>query len=240
MRRTFGLVLSAVLLAAAPALSYTVVFKDGTVKIAREKYTVKGNKAFITLPSGMITQCYLAEIDVPGTDKYNEKNPGDAVPLDTPNEASSTPQTTPGARLGDLIRPKKAQVKPAPTSGNPKAAGEYAVDSQSGPAVDQAIRAAFSKFFEGAGIAYQLNNDQGTLHLLSTANSEEAVFNVLSASARAVAELADKGRVLTLKVVMTTSGGESGGTFLLTAEESRQLVNGQIPVGDFFVKHVAL
>src|SRR5215470_2153754 len=122
MKRTVGLVLGAVLLAAAPALSYTVVFKDGTVQIAREKYTVKGNKAIITLRNGTVTQYDLEKIDVPGTDEYNEENPGDAIALDTSNEkATPTPQSTP-----------------------------VAVNGQSWAAVDQPIQATFSKFFEGA------------------------------------------------------------------------------------------
>jgi hypothetical protein len=244
MKRTFGLVLAAVLLAAAPALAYVVKLKDGTIIFARTAYTVKGKKAIITLENGTVTQYDLDKIDVPGTEEYNEKYKGNVIGIDTPDQkVLATPQTTPvpAMRLQDLIRQKKAQVKPAPTPNNPLAAADAAGASQSWAPVDPPVQAAFAKFLEGAGISqYRLAYYRGQLRLLSTANSEEAVFNALSAAARAVAELADKGRNVALEVVLTTSAGESGGTFLLTAEQARQLVNGQIAVADFFVKHVIL
>ena len=113
--------------------------------------------------------------------------------------------------------------------------------SQNWGTVDQPVQMAFSKFFDGAGITqYRLTNYRGKLRLLTTANSEEAVFNGLSAAARAVADLNAKGHDVTLEVVLTTSGGESGGTFLLTPEQARLLVNGQITVADFLVENVIL
>ncbi|MGH9651741.1 MAG: hypothetical protein ACRD3I_14915, partial [Terriglobales bacterium] len=121
------------------------------------------------------------------------------------------------------------------------AGSDPATASQTWSAVDQPVQQAFSRFFDGAGITqYRLTNYRGKLRLLTTANSEEAVFNGLSAAARALADLTAKGHDVTLEVVVTTSGGEPGGTFLLTPEQARQLVNGQISVADFFVKNVIL
>lgn len=243
MKRILGLAL-VVLFAAAPAFAYVVRLKDGTIIFARAAYTVKGTKAIITLENGTVTQYDLDKIDVPGTVEYNEKYKGNVIALDTPNQnVINTPQTTavPQARLQDLIRNKKAQVKPAPTPNNPLNAPDAGGQSPSWSSVDQPIQAAFTKFFEGAGISqYRLNNYRGRLRLLSTANSEEAVFNALSAAARAVAELADKGRDVTLDIVLTTSGGESGGAFTLGPEQARAVVNGQITIADFFVKNVTL
>jgi hypothetical protein len=244
MKRIFGLALVVLLAAAAPALAYVVRLKDGTLIFARSAYTVKGTKAIITLENGTVTQYDLEKIDVPGTVEYNEKYKGNVIALDTPNQKDiATPQTTavPQARLQDLIRNRKAQVKPAPTPSNPLNVADAGAQSSSWAAVDQPIQAAFSKFFDGAGISqYRLNNYRGKLRLLSTANSEEAVFNALSAAARAVADLADKGREISLDIVLTTSAGESGGTFTLGPEQARALVNGQVTIADFFVKNVTL
>ncbi|SRR6266542_1498502 len=244
MKQKVGLFLAALLLAAAPALAYVVKLKDGTLIFARTAYTVKGKKAIITLENGTVTQYDLDKIDVPGTEEYNEKYKGNVIAIDTPDQkVLATPQTTaaPASRLQDLIRQKKAQVKAAPTPSNPLAAADAASAGQSWATVEPVVQAAFAKFLEGAGVSqYRLANYRGQLRLLSTANSEETVFNVLSAAARAVAELADKGRDVALELVLTTSGGESGGTFHLTSEQARQLVNGQIAVADFFVKHVTL
>jgi hypothetical protein len=244
MKRIFGLALAAVLFAAAPALAYVVKLKDGTIIFARTAYTVKGTKAIITLENGTVTQYDLDKIDVTGTAEYNEKYKGNVIAIDTPDQkVLATPQTTAVAttRLQDLIRQKKAQVKPAPTPGDSLNAADPGAPAQSGTTVDQSVQAAFAKFFDGAGISqYRLTSYRGKLRLLSTANVEEAVFNALSAAARAVADLADKGRDLTLEIVLTTSGGESGGTFTLTPDQARALVNGQVTSADYFVKYVAL
>ena len=65
----------------------------------------------------------------------------------------------------------------------------------------------------------------------------EAMFIV---AARAVAELADKGRDSALDIVLTTSGGEAAGSFAMSAEQARALVNGQVAVATYFVKNVIL
>jgi hypothetical protein len=244
MKRTVGVVLTALLLAAAPALAYVVKLKDGTLIFARTAYTVKGKKAIITLENGTVTQYDLDKVDVTGTEEYNEKYKGNVIGLDTPDQKTiPTPQqeAAPAARLQELIRQRKALTKTATTPGKPEEAADSDAQGQSWPAVEQAVQASFAKFFEGAGISqYRLVNYRGKLRLLSTANSEEAVFNALSVAARAVADLADKGRNILLEIVLTTSAGESGGTFPLTGEQARQLVNGQITVADFYVKNVVL
>lgn len=243
MKRTFTVALAALLFAAVPVLAYVVKLKDGTLIFARTAYTVKGNKAIITLENGTVTQYDLDKIDVTGTVEYNEKYKGNVIGIDTPDQTTlATPQTTPvqSTHLGDLIRQKKAQIKPLPAP-NLQAGSDPAPAGQTWGAVDKPVQEAFAKFFDGAGITqYRLTNYRGKLRLLTTANSEEAVFNGLSAAARAVADLNGKGHDIAVEVVLTTSGGESGGTFLLTPEQARLLVNGQISVADFYVKNVIL
>lgn len=243
MKRTLVLA-AALLMAALPALAFVVKLKDGTLIFARTAYTVKGTKAIITLENGTVTQYDLDKIDVPGTEEYNQKYGGNVIALDTPDQKTlPVPQTTqpPASSLRDLIARKKAQAKSAPTPSNPMAGTDAGSQAQSWAAVDQPVQVAFAKFFDGAGISqYRLTNYRGKLRLLSTANSEEAVFNALSAAARAVAELADKGKDATLEIVLTTSGGESGGTFTLSPDQARALVNGQVAVADYFVKNVVL
>jgi len=244
MRRAFAaLVAAALWLAASSALAYVVKLKDGTLIFARTPYAVKGTKAIITLENGTVTQYDLDKIDVPGTEDYNEKYKGNVIAIDTPNEKNiATPQPTapPVVRLQDLINQKKmAATKPLPTPNNPLTAGENTGSTWG--AVDRPTQEAFAKFFEGAGISqYRLVNYRGGLRLLSTANSEEAVFNALGAAARAVADLNSKGHDVPLEIILTTSGGETAGSFHMTPEQARLVVNGQITIADFFVKNVVL
>jgi hypothetical protein len=243
MKRVVGFALLALVIAAAPALAYVVRLKDGTIIFARAAYTIKGTKAIITLENGTVTQYDLDKIDIAGTVDYNEKYKGNVIGIDTPAETNiAIPQSTPipPKRLGDLIRERKAQIKPLPTPNSP-AGTDPGTANQTWGSVEKPVQEAFAKFFDGAGITqYRLTYYRGTLRLLTTANSEEAVFNGLSAAARAVADLNAKGHDVKLEVILTTSSGESGGTFVLTPEQSRLLVNGQITVADFFVKNVIL
>ncbi len=76
--------------------------------------------------------------------------------------------------------------------------------------------------------------------MLVTTNTEEAVFNAINATARALSDPASRGSPITIQVVLTTSSGESAGRLEMSPEQARQLVNGQITAADFFVKNVAL
>lgn len=226
----------------AIASAYTVRLKDGSLIFARAKYIVRANKAIITLPNGTVTQIALDAIDIPGTDKYNRDNPGNVIALDAPqNEPGTIPPTpVPTSSLQEAVRQRRSRVDLPPS--NPVTSG----DSGSGPswqAVDQTLQAAFAKVFDGAGISqYRLQNYRGATKVLATANTEEAVFNTLSATARALADYGAGagGKAATVEVALTTSAGENAGTFQMTTDQARLLVNGNTRVQDYFLKNVQL
>lgn len=224
------------------ARAYTVKLKDGSLIFARTKYTVKANKAIITLPNGTVTQIAFDAIDVPGTDKYNRENPGNVIALDAPqSEPGSTPPTpVPTASLQDAMRRGRNRVELPPS--NPVTSAD-AGGGQSWQPVEQTLQAAFTKVFDGAGIAqYRLQNYRGATKLLATANTEEAVFNTLSAAARALADYGAGagGKTAAVEIALTTSSGENAGTFQMSTDQARLLVNGNIRVQDFFLKNVQL
>src|SRR5437867_6082008 len=73
----------------APTLfaeAHAVKLKDGSLVFARAPYAVKGTRAIITLENGTVTQIPLDEVDVPGTEKYNRENFGNAIAIHTPHE----------------------------------------------------------------------------------------------------------------------------------------------------------
>ncbi len=237
MKRLAGLALL-ILLSAAPALAYVVRLKDGSMLFARIKYEVKGTKAIITLENGTVTQIDLGKIDVPGTEEYNKRYSGNVIAIDTPEQkilnAPGGPPT-PAANLQDLARSGKLR----PSSGSASAPGGSSSESGSWQPVDALVQAAFSKVFDGAAIpGWRLTNYRGQARLLVTTNSEEAVFNALSAAARAIGDLSDRGKDSPIEIVFTSSSNEPGGTFDMTPVQARQLVNGTIAVGDYYVKNV--
>jgi hypothetical protein len=239
VRKSLFLAVFAFVLAASSALAYVVKLKDGSLIFARVKYTVKGDKAIITLENGTVTAIKLDQVDVEGSDTYNKENFGNVVALDTPDSRKPTaaPSAVAVPRLQDYIKEKK------PRMGMPPSQAEKAVDGEgaSFQPVDANLQSAFAKVFDGAGITqYKLTNFRGKTRLLVTTNTEEAVFNAMNAAARALSDPSSRGVAMTIQIVLTSSGGESGGTLEMSPEQARQLVNGQITAADFYVKYVAL
>lgn len=228
---------------AGTAAAYTVKLKDGSIIFARSKYTVRNEKAIITLPNGTVTQIALSAIDVPGTEKYNRENPGNVIALDAPQtEPGAIPPTAvPTASLQDAIRGRRSRVE-LPAS-NPVTSAEGGGGGPSWQPLDQNLQAAFARVFDGAGISqYRLQNFRGAMKLLATANTEEAVFNTLSATARALSDYGAGagGKSTSIEVALTTSSGENAGTFQMTTEHARLIVNGNVRVQDYFLKNVVL
>jgi hypothetical protein len=239
VRKRLTHALLALVLCSSAALAYVVKPKDGSLIFARSKYIVKGEKAVITLENGTVTAIRLDQIDVEGSEKYNKENFGNVVAIDTPDGRKPTPSAAApvSPRLQDFIRENK------PRMGLPSQS-EKSSPEGSGPSfqqVDSNLQSAFARIFDGAGITqFKLTNFRGKTRLLVTANTEEAVFNALSAAARALSDPASRGVPTTIQIVMTSSSGESAGTLDMSPEQARLLVNGQISAADFFVKNVDL
>jgi hypothetical protein len=239
-KRGFLIALAAIALSASTAFAYNVKLKDGSIIFARGHYEVKGTKAIIVLQNGTVTQIDLSTIDVPGTQQYNKENPGNVIALtqgETKEINIPVLKPRPTVSLQDIIRKRKPQlnVPPAKSTGVSEAAGT------SFQPVEPGIEAAFRRVLDGAAITqYRLSDYRGKLRLLATANSEEAVFSMLSAAARALADLQEKGKPATVEIVLTTASGEPAGSFEMSSDQARQLVNGSISVADYFVKKVIL
>ncbi len=241
-KRLLLLLLVAFAFGAADAFAYSVKLKDGSIIFARMKYQVKGNKAIITLQNGTVTQIDLSAIDIPGTEQYNKENPGNVIAIQQgESKEINVPalKAPPTVSLQEIIRQRKMRLGEPPARSPQGAAAGPAQDAWQ--AVDPVVEGAFRKVLDGAAITqYRLASYRGKLRLLATAGSEEAVFSLLSASARALADLPEKGRPGTVEIVLTTPTGESAGSFEMTPDQARQLVNGSISVADYFVRNVIL
>jgi hypothetical protein len=202
---------------------------------------VKGKRAIITLENGAITQIDEEKIDVPGTLKYNKDNFGNVVALDTPQEKVfqlPTPVPQSKAALEDIIKQRRGHLD-RPTPGVPASSSDSSVGSSEILQADPIVQAAFAHVFEGAGLAqYRVTNNRGKTRVLATANSEQSVFNTLSASARAIVDAAERGRSAPVEIVLTTASGEPAGTFEMTPAHAKLLVDRGITVQDYFVKNV--
>ena len=242
--RIAAIALAVLAFGSAVSLAYNVKLKDGSIIFARSRYEVKGTKAIITLQNGTVTQIDLSSIDIPGTEQYNKENPGNVIALMQGEDREvkvPTIRPVPTVSLSDVIRQRKRPI--GELFNKPAEGGESAPSGgvSSFQPVESGVESAFRRVLDGAAMTqYKLTNFRGKLRLLATVNSEEAVFNMLSASARALGDLLDKGKPTSVEIVLTTGGGDAAGTFEMTADQARQLVNGNLSVSDYFVKNVVL
>jgi hypothetical protein len=225
--------------AASPLLAYSVKLKDGSIIFARSKYEVRGKKAIITLQNGTVTSVDVDLIDIPGTDAYNKDNMGNVLVIEPGTEKQPSVSTVPApptVSLQEIIRRKNVKLG-APTG----RAGSETNATTAQQQVDMQVEQTFRKVLDGANInQYRLTNSKGKVRFLATANTEEAVFNTVSAAARALAEIGARGKDVAVEIVLTTSGGESGGNLEMTPEQARLLVNGNVTVAEYYVKNVIL
>jgi hypothetical protein len=244
--RRAGVVIATLFLVATSALAYVVKLKDGTLVFARAPYTVKGTQAIITLENGNVTQIALDKVDVPGTVKYNKENFGNVVAIDAPEER---PRILPTASvrsnnpLGDLIKQRGTRMGlPTPGPAAPASASASASGANTGDAaVDPVYKSAFTQVFQGAEISqFRVTNTRGRTRILATADSEQAVFVTLSASARAMRDAFARGQAAPVEIVLTTLSGESAGTFEMTPEDAKLLVDRHLTVQEYFVRNVIL
>ena len=105
---SFALIL---LLAATPIAAYTIYLKDGSRLIAREKYTLEGDRALILLQNGTQTFLAASEIDVPRTDAANRNNYGTAMVLQDGEFTEAPPDPSPSARSPSPRSPGAASAR---------------------------------------------------------------------------------------------------------------------------------
>jgi hypothetical protein len=237
MKRRIGWLAAAALLAvlAAPARAYVLVLKDGSKVFGKAKYEIKREFAVFTLESGNVAQIPLAKVDVPATEQYNKENVGNVLVLDRPDaKVLETPKTTSTDRqnLSRYIQQHDSQPK-APRSNAPKAAAPRpAVEEISdGQIIREAIR-----ILEGAGVTqYKL---QAGPKVVIVADQDDGVFKAINAAARLAQDLIALGKTASLEVEIVSSNGSEGGRFRMTAENVKDLTDGQMTASEYFVNNV--
>jgi hypothetical protein len=236
-----AIVIATLVLIVSSAFAYVVKLRDGTLVFARAPYTVKGDQAIITLENGNVTQIALEKVDVPGTVQYNKENFGNVVAIEAPEEKPKQLPTAPPRSnnpLGDMIRQRGTRMG-LPTPG--PAVSASTTGAKSGDAVDSVYQSVFTRVFEGTGInQFRVTSARGNTRVLATADSEQAVFNTLSASARAISDAVAQGRSAPVEIVLTASTGESAGSFEMTPSQAKSLVDRTLTVQEYFVRNVIL
>ncbi len=255
MRSSKILVLALVLAVwSSAAWAYTVILKDGTKLVAREKYKVVNGMALIVLQNGTQTSIKASEIDEARTTQVNRSNYGTAVVLDETGKQTDLPANTPPPprpQLKDLIASRQSAPQPPPaaaprreSSAAPRpapASGASELDRlprlalprlELAAEVKQAMRA---KGIEDVLIYRGSRADRALLEI--TTNSEAAVFRSLEAAAAVLLQMQGRG-ISAFELSLSTAARERAGQFALTPELASMLAEKRIETGTFYVQNV--
>ncbi|HSU82357.1 MAG TPA: hypothetical protein VLR69_08040 [Thermoanaerobaculia bacterium] len=250
-----ALVAAASLLLAAAG--YTIVLKDGSTLVAKEKYTVQNGRAIITLLNGTQTFVRADQIDVKKTEQVNKLGLGTGVLVPgSPQDVGTVPaQPRKDETLADLIHKQGAGPREVPGSKRQKdqpAAGRL-VKTKAGftdlsafprkPYAHADVTAQLQQFFHTQGFdeveIWEGTQSDRPLIEIST-NSEGSVFKALSTAANGLLQIRTTfpNRLSAFEVLLTTPARERAGQFELTPEMATELVSKRVDVTAFFVHNV--
>ena len=250
----FALLTATALLAAS---GYTIILKDGSSLVAKEKYTIQNGKAIITLLNGTQTFVGADKIDVARTEAINKSGYGTGVLIPgSPQDIGTVPaQPRRDATLADLIHQKGAGPRDVPGNRRDKdqPAGGRLVRTKAGyndlstltrkPYAHPEVTAELQQFFHAQGLEgieiYEGTQGDRPLIEIST-NSEGSVFKALGIAANALLQIREfaPNRVNAFEVLLNTPARERAGQFVLTPDMATELVSKRVDVTAFFVRNV--
>ena len=245
MKKSFLLFAAAAFFAAnAFAATYFVVLKDGTRYAAKARPTINGNRATILMLSGSTLAVDASQIDTAKSEEVTRLGGGEILGVEpTPaGTAAARPQTSP---LGSQIRLRKLPSQTPATTTQP--ANGISATPATGAEVEGGVIEKFSRAFESAGVfEHKINSISKTaIHCELTADSEDKVFNVLSAAAFLMVRNAGMPGVQLdmVEIFMKTTNGGSSGRFQMTQADAQGLYAGGVSpdrtkLQDYFVRKV--
>jgi len=246
MKKSLVLFAAAACLAAhAFAASYWVVLRDGTRYQAKAKPTINGTRATIQMESGGTLVVDASQIDAAKSEEMTRLGGGQVIALErTTSGTTAAPTTT--SSLGSQIRLRKLPAQPQAAAAT-QPANAIAATPATGGEVPPGVIEKFTRGFESAGVfEHKINSISKTaIHCELTADSEDKVFNVLSAAAFLVIHNAGvPGAQLDMvEIFMKTTTGGSSGRFQMTQADAQALYAGGIgpdrpKLQDYFIRKV--
>ncbi|MFA6955834.1 MAG: hypothetical protein WC538_08180 [Thermoanaerobaculia bacterium] len=223
--------------------SYTVIMKDGQRYRAKQKWTVSGGKAIVTLESGQTLSLDANLIDVKESEKVNAQGMGGARVIANPD--SGAPATPTASPLGSITI-KKPSSSPSGSTSAPTASS---VKSTPGSAATGSTNLSnnviqlFSDAYENVGFfdSKIVGNGPNRLHVTMTADNEDQVFKALSATAFMMTKVpnATGEKVDVIDLFLKTINGGSGGRFQMTQSDATDLAQDtQNKWKDYYIRKV--
>jgi hypothetical protein len=241
MKKSLALIALAFVMATQAFASYIVVLKDGTQYKAKTKWTMSNGKALVALETGQTLAIDPSLIDVAKSEQVTKLGLGDAHIIDlNPNMPQAQKQEQ--QSLGSAIKLKKLPgqdpAAPVPNS-SPGVVPVAGAPGQLGPDV----MTKFELAYENVGIFEHKFTPTGgrTMRVDLTADSEDKVFNALSATSFLMVRIATVvpgAQVDMVEIFMKTTTMGSSGRFQMTRADADALDQKKITLQDYFVRKV--
>jgi hypothetical protein len=233
MKKSLFLAAALSLVAAHAFATYFVVLKNGTVYRAKAKWTIQNGKALVSLESGQSLLLDPNLIDQPKSEQATKTNGADLNTIDLSPQvgAAGSGQTS---DLGSAFKiHKAAPVAPVPVA---------VASAPSGPLLSAEVVDKFDRAYENVGIFEKKITATGahTLRAELTADSEDKVFNAISATSFLITRNAgvSGAQVDLVELFMKTTTGGSSGRFQMSRSDAEALDAKQISQQDYFIRRV--
>lgn len=244
MKKTLAFLAVMSLFASSQAFAtYIVVLKDGTRYRAVAKWTVSNGKALVKLENGGSVQLNPAEIDVAKSDQLAKLGLGDVNVLAVEDTAAQ--QAAPKSQQPSLNSMVRRRATPTPTQPAPSSkSSPPTAPATVAPLPDQIdgrVKENFERAFENVGI-FEHKLTGTTVHIRAelTADSEDKVFNALSATAFLIARNAgvDSAKIDMVEIFIKQTNGGAAGRFQMNRADAETLNNKSVTREDYFVRKV--
>lgn len=236
---------AAFFLLAMPVLSfasYTVVMKDGQRYRAKQKWTMSGGKAILTLESGQTLSIDPGLINIPETEKVNAQGLGGARVLATSQDPQQqAPQASPLGSISIKKQGSSTSAPPAPAPGASKAPASLTATGTTN--LSNNVMQLFSNAYENVGFfdSKIVGNGSNRLQITMTADNEDQVFKALSATAFMMTKIpsATGEKVEGVDLFLRTISGGSAGRFQMTQSDAADLAQDtQTKWKDYYIRKV--
>jgi hypothetical protein len=237
MKKALTAALFTAVFAAQAFATYIVVLKDGTKYNAKAKWVVANGKATFKLESGQTIQVNPSDIDPAASERYTKMGLANANVIDlNPNMPEGADQGPKSSLSGIKLRPLPADGTPAPknpaptpTVASPAGGGSLGVD----------VLDKFERAYENVGIFEKKVTATGVRSLRAelTADTEERVFNAISATSFLMTRITD-ANIEMVELFMRTTNGGAAGRFQMTRADAVALDQKTISQHDYFVRKV--
>jgi hypothetical protein len=237
MKKALVLFAFTAFVAANASATYTVVLRDGTRYVAKEKYTIVNGKALIKLESGQMMQVDPALIDVAKSEQITKLGlNANIVDLNTNLPAKPQQQQQ---SLGNTI---KLRQPGAAAKKEEAAAAAAPVPSPLPNTMPGRVLENFERAYDNIGIFERKIAASGpnAIRAELLIDTEERVFNALSATSYLIVKNAgiEGVQIEVVELFMKTTTGGAAGRFRMTRADAEALNSQAISQPDYFVRNV--